>query len=110
MKNFIDIYGFPKSIGTDNYREFKNKLLRDYMNENKIKYITGLPYKPHSQGVCERLHKTIKAGLLVKKLDYPKDYNITQALDITIKNYNNTLHNLIKATPFEVFYSTNKSF
>ena len=47
--------------------EFKNKLLKDYLSENNIKYVKGLPYKPHSQGVCERVHKTIKTGLLVKK-------------------------------------------
>lgn len=37
------------------------------MQENNIKYVLGLPYKPHSQGVVERVHKAIKYGLIVKK-------------------------------------------
>ena len=67
FKSFITEYGVPLSVGTDNGREFKNKLLSDYMKDNNIKYVHGLPYKPHSQGVCKRVHRTIKTGLLVKK-------------------------------------------
>ena len=52
LKDFIELYGMPKSIGTDNGREFKNIILKNYMYDNNIKYITGLAYKPHLQGVC----------------------------------------------------------
>ena len=31
-------------------------------------------------------------------------------MEVTISAYNNTLHNVTKATPLEVFYSTNKKF
>ena len=31
IKDFFDIYGVPLSVGTDNGREFKNKLINDYM-------------------------------------------------------------------------------
>ena len=110
VKNFISMYGLPRSIGTDNGREFKNKLFTDYMEENKIQYVHGLPYKPHSQGVCEIVHKTIKVGLLVKKLADKKKFLIEEALESTISSYNNTLHNVTKATPLEIFHSTNKKF
>ena len=36
--------------------------------KKKIKFIHGLPYKPHSQGICEIVHKIIKVGLIFKKL------------------------------------------
>ena len=39
IEDFIEIYGPPKSIGTDNRREFKNKLLSDFMNKRNIKFI-----------------------------------------------------------------------
>ena len=110
LKNFISIYGAPRSIGTDNGREFKNKLFNDYMEENKIQYVHGLPYKPHSQGVCEVVHKTIKIGLIVKKIENKNKFILKEALETTVTAYNNTLHNVIKATPLEVFYSTNKKF
>ena len=110
VKNFISIYGIPRSIGTDNGREFKNKLFNDYMEENKIQYVHGLPYKPHSQGVCEIVHKTIKVGLMVKKLENKNKFVIKDALESTITAYNNTLHSVTKATPLEIFHSTNKKF
>ena len=78
------------------------------MEENKIQYVHGLPYKPHSQGVCEIVHKTIKVGLIVKKLEDKKKFIIKDALEATISAYNNTIHNVTKATPLEIFYSTNK--
>ena len=39
IEDFIEIYGPQKSIGTDNGREFKNKLLSDFMNKRNIKFI-----------------------------------------------------------------------
>ena len=102
VKNFISIYGVPKSIGTDNGREFKNKLFSDYMEKNNIQYVHGLPYKPHSQGVCEIVHKTMKVGLIVKKLEEKKNFVIKEALESTISTYNNALHNINKATPYSI--------
>ena len=31
IEDFIRLYGKPKSIGSDNGREFKNKIINDYM-------------------------------------------------------------------------------
>ncbi len=54
IEDFINLYGISKSIGSDNGREFKNKIINDYLYKNKINFIHGLPYKPHSQRVCKR--------------------------------------------------------
>ena len=80
------------------------------MERNKIQYVHGLPYKPHSQGVCEIVDKTIKIDLIVKKLENKNKFILKEALNATVTAYNNTLHNVTKATPFEVFYSTNIKF
>ena len=77
------------------------------MVENDIKYIHGLPYRPHSQGVVERLHKTIKMGLLAKKLETKNNFDIKKNLNEIIKSYNETIHKAIKYTPIEIFYTTN---
>ena len=70
----------------------------------------GLPYKPHSQRVCEIVHKTIKIGLIVKKLENKNKFILKEALDATVTAYNHTLHNATKATPFEVFIVQIKNF
>ena len=110
IEDFIKKFGKPKSIGSDNGRELKNVLINDFMEDNNIKFVHGLPYKPHSQGVCERVHRTIKTGLIVKKIQNNHNYNLEQDLEDTINFYNNTLHNVTKATPNEIFFSTNLKF
>ena len=50
------------------------------MEENKIQYVHGLPYKPHSQGICEIVHKTIGVGLIVKTLEDKNKFAIKEAL------------------------------
>ena len=110
FKQFILEFGIPLSVGTDNGREFKNKLLSDYMKDNNIKYVHGLPYKPHSQGVCERVHKTIKTSLLIKKLENNNNFNIEKSLEDINKEYNKTIHNVTKASPYEIFFSTNDKY
>ena len=56
------------------------------------------------------MHRTIKTGLIVKKLEKDKNFNIELDLFDVINAYNNTQHNVIKATPNEVFFSTNINF
>ena len=73
------------------------------MNFNDIKFIHGIVGKPHSQGVCEHVLRTIKTGLKVKKLEHKNNFNIQLEIEEIIKVYNNTLHNVTKYTPNEVF-------
>ncbi len=47
IRNFIELYGKTKYLVADNGREFKSHLLKDYCNNNGIKFIHGLPYRPH---------------------------------------------------------------
>ena len=110
IEDFVKIYGKPLSFGSDNGREFKNKLINDYMKENGINFIHGLPYKPHSQGVVERIHKTIKTALIIKKLESKDSFNLSEKLNEVVSVYNNTIHSVLKATPNEVFFSTNTKF
>ena len=62
--DFIKLYGTPKSIGIDNGKEFNNLLINDFCTNNNISIVHGLPYKPHPQGVVERLHRTVKKKLI----------------------------------------------
>jgi len=81
------------------------------MNERNIKIIIhGLPNKPHSQGICERVYRTIKTRLIVKRIKDRNKFNINEALEATINSYNKTIHNVIKVVPNEVFWSTNEKF
>ena len=80
IRDFIEKNGKPNYLVTDNGTEFKNKLLKEYCQINKIKFIHGLPYRLHSQGVVERLHRIIKKGLNSYKLKLKKTYIIDYAI------------------------------
>ena len=110
IEDFVKIYGKPISFGSDNGLEFKNKIIIDYMKINGINFIHGLPYKPHSQGVVERLHKTIKTALIINKLESKDNFNLSEKLTEINSIYNSTIHSVLKASPNEVFFSTNTKF
>ena len=55
--------GPPANIQSDNGSEFNNPEMDDLLNTcslDKINHRNGAPYKPESQGVCERNHRTMQ--------------------------------------------------
>ena len=104
IRDFIDKYGKHNYLVTDNGTEFKNKILTDYCKENRIKFIHGLPYRPHQQGVVERLHRVIKKGLNSYKLKLKKTYNIDYAIAEIVRIKNNTYCRTTKETPNNLFF------
>lgn len=70
------------------------------MNENEMKFVHGLLYKPHSQGVCEIVNKIIRISLTVKKLEDKNKFFISKALEDAINAYNNTIHIVTKHIKF----------
>ncbi|XP_064101316.1 uncharacterized protein LOC135211982 [Macrobrachium nipponense] len=53
-------FGLPKTLQSDNGRNFTGKFFKDQMRNFGIKHITSTPYHPESQGVIERFHQTLK--------------------------------------------------
>ena len=104
IREFIEKNGKPNYLVTDNGTEFKNKLLAEYCQDNKIKFLHGLPYRPHSQGVVERLHRIIKKGLSSYKLKLKKTYNIDYAIAEIVRIKNNTYCRTTKETPNNLFF------
>ena len=105
LKIALECNGFPEEIGCDNGKEFRNNLIESYLKDKNIKLIHGLPYNPHSQGVVERFHKTIKDYLYSIYSDDNENFDLKQCIDIVIKKYNNHKHRSTKYTPNEIFYS-----
>ena len=62
-------------------------LINNYMNENNVKLINGLPYNPRSQGIIERLHLTIRNNLLAIYLEEINSFNIESSLHKVMNNY-----------------------
>lgn len=49
---------------SNNGKEFKNNILKIYLENHNIIYILSASYHPESNGCCETLQKEIKAYLL----------------------------------------------
>ncbi len=68
-----------------------------------------MPYHPHSQGACERIHKTIRSALVNVYLENINNFNLVEALNKVVKHYNRTIYTVTKFSPIEIFYSSNKN-
>ena len=108
IKECFKKIGIPKQLGTDNGSEFSNNKMKNYLDENKIKFIHGSAYNPRSQGAIERLHRTIKNSLLCRKIDKGNKFDLEYELNYIINNYNNTIHETTQFTPNELFYSSSE--
>ena len=108
LEDCFKTIGVPKQIGSDNGSEFVNKKVKKLLNENHIKFIHWKPYNPHSQGVVERVHRTIRTALICKYLEDKKNFNLVNSLNIVTSVYNNLIHKTTKKKPIDVFYSKNK--
>ena len=106
IKECFSKYGNPDEFGSDNGKEFSNKNLNEYLKSNNIKFIHGKAYNPKSQGCVERLNRTLKIKLLSKYLDDKETFNIMQANNEIIFNYNNSVHSTTLYKPIEIFFSS----
>ena len=98
--------GFPLEICCDNGKEFRNVKFSQFLTNN-VEEIHGLPRKPHSQGVCERVHQSIGKDITAKILE-TNNYNylnIESDYNKVIYNYNNLTHHSTKYKPIFLFYN-----
>ena len=91
-------YGIPEQLNCDNGKEFINKKVKKLVHSNNIKLIKGMPYNPHSQGVVERTHQTVKNALICQYLDKQNLFNLKEDLTLVINIYNNMILGTTKKT------------
>ena len=106
IKNFMLNNGFPKYLITENGTEFKNKQIKEFCENNHVRFIHGLPYRPHSQ-VVECIYRIIKKGLLCHKEDLKDKYNINFSIDDVITIKNDTICRVTKKCPNDLFNDEN---
>ena len=61
--NLITVYGSPRSILTDQGRNFESSEFLEFCNLFQIHKLCTTSYHPQSNGVCERFNQTLKSGL-----------------------------------------------
>ena len=82
--------GMPKIIQSDNGREFKNDILQKYATTFGIEWRFSTPYKPSTNGRCERRHADLAKIL---KLLNTNNNNWCDELPFAVFEINSTLDN-----------------
>ena len=103
INDFIGHYGTPKILQTDHGKEFDNKLLKDYCNNNNIQLINSGVRHPTTNGVVEVVHKDIKNSLLAEKLKYKKNYDLNFSISNAARAHNTNIHSITKYSPEFLF-------
>ena len=60
--------GLPGVVVTDNGAQFTSKQFERYCMDHGIKQVRSAPYNPQSNGIVERMHRTLKT-MIIKCLD-----------------------------------------
>ena len=70
---------------------------------NKISLVRGMAYNPHSQGIVEREHRTIKNALICQYLEKKDEFDLQESLNVVVNRY--TLFSIVvRHTIFENFF------
>jgi transposase InsO family protein len=100
MKDILDEIGpdrYPRVIQTDN--EFKSEF-SILCSDHHIKHIQNRSALPQSSGIVERVNKSIKT-LLKRRVDQ-LGLSWSDHLQVVVKQYNDTVHSVIKDKPSNI--------
>ena len=104
IKTWINTFGVPERILTDNGGEFNNRDLQDMAENLNTEVLTTSAESPWSNGVCERHNAVI--GNMVTKMRSESDCDIEVALAWSI-NAKNSLHNVYGFSPAQLVFGRN---
>ena len=70
----LDLATFPYVLRSDNAPEFVSDVIRWMNAELGIRHVTSSTYHPQSQGVVERMHRTLNEIVTKMVQDHPGDW------------------------------------
>ena len=97
MEEFVARFGLPRSIHSDQGREFESQLIARLCNLLRIKKTRTVPYNPKSDGLVERANRTVKQ-ILATLVDETRE-NWSNHLPYVMLAYRASIHESIKCTP-----------
>ena len=76
MNGWIQHFGCPLTVVTDQGSQFTSHLWKSYMKILGIKHITTTSYHPQSNGIVENVHRRLKDALRMQKFPQQWYYNL----------------------------------
>ena len=103
LRNWVFNYGAPRSVLTDNGKQFTSKFLLQVHRVMNIKSVLTTAYHPQTNGQCERYNRTMLSALRKYVGEHPKNWDeYTEAISFA---YNATVHDAIGYKPFDLVLS-----
>lgn len=94
-----------KAIRTDNGGEYINERLTKYLAQEGIVHVLTPPYSPESNGVAERLNRSVGEGIRAMLIPISEKRLWAEAVQTFIYTKNRLSHSSVSGqTPYEAFY------
>ncbi|KAL1115191.1 hypothetical protein AAG570_007222 [Ranatra chinensis] len=100
---FLATVGTPGTLVLDQGREFRNFVVRGFLEEFHIRVHWTTPGHPRSHGMIERLHSTLLEHLHLLRIGRGIDGN--EAWAWALLAYNSSVHSATGKTPLELMRS-----
>ena len=104
LRFWVNTFGVPDRILTDNGGEFNNRDMQDMAENLNTEVMTTAAESPWSNGVCERHNAVI--GQMVTKMMSDSDISLEMALAWAV-NAKNSLHNVYGFSPSQLVFGRN---
>ena len=105
LGSFITVYGTPRTILTDQGRNFESSEFLEFCKLFRIHKIRTTSYHPQSNGLCERFNQTLKSGLR-KVLHESQFPSWDLYLNFVVFSYNTSIHSSTKFSPFYLTFAS----
>ena len=109
IKDFCYNIRMPKIIQTDNGTEYKNSIINDFCNKNKITHIFSAPRHPQTNGVVEVAHRETRKYIINKILENKNNTDLRDILLEANNIHNNNTHTITKFKPIDLIHNTDES-
>ena len=105
FKTYCLTFGYPRKLITDNGKEFKNKEMNQFCDNNGIKLSHGSSRTPTTQGLVERSNRMWKESTrsLLMSTDKKVDHWCERTLESSY-TMNISYHSTIKTSPYEAVF------
>ncbi|KAK6176708.1 hypothetical protein SNE40_014955 [Patella caerulea] len=97
LSNVFYREGIPETLVTDNGVQFVSYQIKEFLQRNNITHLRSSLYHPETNGLVERMNKTIKEGIQLSKLEHRSPVEVTKE---RLQVYHSTPHTSTGITPF----------